>query len=109
MLNMFSIVEMVEATALYLWGVLIKQAYLDTYIHMVLLGLLLLVIPSWWIAAKQLMQRDDMEPFVVAMSCVIFIILIIGVPMLSYSVMTGLLNPEYKALDRILDSAYHVQ
>lgn len=93
-------------TAEYLWGVLIRQAAVSATIDLVclLVAVTYLVVYTKWLRVVRKGDMFDNEATGVIMGgCVAVIVFILALFCVS-GVITGYMNPEYWALNKILDT-----
>jgi hypothetical protein len=97
-------------TSEYLWGVLVKQAHAQVYIDIVSdvlgLGLIFVLLKTANYLWKKFKEDDDRDGCaILAVACLFFAVvlslaLIFSIP----DTMTAAMNPEYWALDKVLDA-----
>lgn len=106
-----ALAEKLGTTTEYLWGVLVSQAQVDAYIKLLFVGFTVLFIIAYSIFCKYTIKHwdeiysDDKEVVYVSL------IILIGIAVLIFlgcaidftgKAIVGLLNPEYWALQQVL-------
>jgi len=104
--------EKLGTTSTYLWGVLVKQAFIDG-----ILSIVFCVLVAVWTFALcrvhiSFMKKDkydgygngSIRSFIMGMLAILTLFLLIAVLICLYNIPTAFLNPEYWALKEVLSA-----
>lgn len=111
-----ALAEKLGTTSEYLWAVLIKQAYINAFLGILFL-IAVIIIDCILISLHKRFSKKDSDNYrdyydtheglgiIMSFAGIAFLILSVGAFfIIPYEVATALLNPEYWALDQILDT-----
>ena len=98
-------------TAEYLWGVLIKQASIDATTHLIIISVLAIMVMLYvkWLVNKLKDEDFDWDDhfgtqaIAIMMGAISFVGVLVMVKLIP-GIVTGYMNPEYWALQKILEA-----